>query len=722
MRTHRARPVIESLEGRRLLSAGGSHAAAAQPAASPAGVLSAKGQVFRYVTLTGGIATVRIVGVGSLAGVGSVPGTYVDSSGALHIVYGGTNVYSKITGSVQGGGGHAPLASIQNLQLINAGQPNSLSGVGGTPVAAVLMSSFDLVPGGTINLTPGVTNVSLRSIGLNTNVQLRNLPPHPSYRILPANAGNTAGGNSGLFGVLATTVSPGTPGSGALLLPVAGGVPSTNQSQITTIVGTTLVPAVTGNSALTSTGSTGSSGTLEAGQSASITTAQGVTLSYASDGGRLQVLTNVSGSFTAQPNLLEPLAPGQALTEPPAPPGIILKANSIGGSTSPLTSPLMDVKIFGYDPSYTNPDGTKGAVLRFDLNLEKNTGAVDTTFAPIAVPGHPTASDIDIAHDGNTLVLLVPDGETVYAYDPDTGAKVGSFTTFQPVESVASAGSITVLGSALINELHMIDLPKSLQTGVVQALDTTKPFVPQPGVYGLGGLTGVAGSNNLYATIGAPFSTLQPTFYQLGIGAIGTTVVSASSQGTEVADQFSVISRTGLLTNGTYTNVGANPVPPDQTVGRALGSVDQNLALETSVTEGKSTKYVLNLYSPSSLSPKGTISFPSFTDQLTGLSQSFRTDLGGVAVINVQGDVQSVRSNSADGMFFNDTGNLATVKIQHIHNSTIVGQPISHLDIRSRSATKAYSSARLVGKRNGVGPMSMSSLKPIGPVSPSNSG
>ena len=94
MRTRRARPVIESLEGRQLLSAGASHAAAAQAPASPGGVLSAKGQVFRYVTISGGIATRRVGGVGSL------DGTSVDSSGDLHIVYGGTNVYSKITGTV----------------------------------------------------------------------------------------------------------------------------------------------------------------------------------------------------------------------------------------------------------------------------------------------------------------------------------------------------------------------------------------------------------------------------------------------------------------------------------------------------------------------------------------------------------------------------------------------------------------------------------------------
>src|SRR5262249_10150531 len=149
MPAHRARPVIEGLEGRQLLSSGASHGAAAraQAAASPGGVLSAQGQVFRYVTRAGGIATIKIVGVGSL------DGRSVDSSGDLHIVYGGTNVYSKVVGTVKGGGGHASLASIQNLQLINAGQANSLSGVGGTPVAAVMMNPFDLVAGGSINLT-----------------------------------------------------------------------------------------------------------------------------------------------------------------------------------------------------------------------------------------------------------------------------------------------------------------------------------------------------------------------------------------------------------------------------------------------------------------------------------------------------------------------------------------------------------------------------------------
>jgi hypothetical protein len=674
-------------------------------------VLSARGQVFRYDTPAGGVATVRIVGVGSL------DGTSVDSSGALKIVYGGTNVFSKITGQVNGGGGVARLASIRNKQLIDAGQPNSLSGVGGTPLAAVLMSPFDLEAGGSINLTPGVTSVVLHSIGANTDVQLRTLPPAPSYRILPANPGNTAGGQSALFGVLTTAASSGSTGTSSVLLPVAGGVPASGLGPTTTITGITLIPAVTGNTTL----STGTSApTLEAGQSAAITSAQGVTLSYVADGGRSQVLTNVSGSFSAQPNLLETLAPGQALTEPPAPPGIILKANSIGGS-SQVINPVSDSKIFGYDP-------TTGQLIRFDLDLYSETGTVDSTFAPISVPGHPTTAGVNLAHDGDQLVVLVTSGTSVYAYDAQTGAPAGSFTTAVPVNAVATAGNVTVLGSTQINELAMINLPASLRTGTVQGLDSTAPFVPQPQVYGLGGLTGVAGSNTLYATLGAHFSTLQPTDYQIGIGAIGTISVNARPVGTGttlsgasttiysvsgVTPQFSVISRTALSSNGNYTTIQVNPVPPGQ-IGGALGSVDQNLALDTGVSRGNN---LLKLLSPSSLGTRGTISL-AYPDLLAGISQNFRTDLGSAAVIDIQGNVQSVRGQSADGMLLNDTGNLATFKVQRVNNSTIVGQPISHIVSAQRSNTTFLTSARLAGNRNGA--MQVLNIQPIGPMSSSN--
>src|SRR5204863_4327220 len=101
-------------------------------------------------------------------------------SGALHLAYGGTNAFSKIVGHVVGGGGHAPLASILNRQLIQAGAPNSVSGIGGNVLQSVLLSDFDLVRGGTINLTAGVNSLTLDAVSPDTQINLRALPPAPA--------------------------------------------------------------------------------------------------------------------------------------------------------------------------------------------------------------------------------------------------------------------------------------------------------------------------------------------------------------------------------------------------------------------------------------------------------------------------------------------------------------------------------------------------------------
>ena len=41
------------------------------------------------------------------------------------------------------------------------------------------MKNYDLVPGGAINLTPGVTSVVLDSIGSSTQIHLRTAPSGP---------------------------------------------------------------------------------------------------------------------------------------------------------------------------------------------------------------------------------------------------------------------------------------------------------------------------------------------------------------------------------------------------------------------------------------------------------------------------------------------------------------------------------------------------------------
>ena len=167
----KARPVLEGLEDRQLLSSG---SAFRGRGAAPATVLgfSHNDRQFAYKTASGGTAVIVLQGHGNLTG------TYVDSMG-LHIEYADTNSFSKIIGQVYGGGGQAPLASIVNRHLVEARQNllgedpkttpptatdyasalNNLSGVGGNPLQAVILNNWNLVAGGNINLTPGVNSL-----------------------------------------------------------------------------------------------------------------------------------------------------------------------------------------------------------------------------------------------------------------------------------------------------------------------------------------------------------------------------------------------------------------------------------------------------------------------------------------------------------------------------------------------------------------------------------
>ena len=113
-------------------------------------------------------------------------------------------------------------------------------------------------------------------------------------------------------------------------------------------------------------------------------------------------------------------------------------------------------------------------------------------------------------------------------------------------------------------------------------------------------------------------------------------------------------------------------------IGEALGSVDGSLALVTGASNGTNT---VTLYNPSTLASRGTLTLVD-PDLITALSGNFRTDLAGSALVDIQGDVQSIRSGTANGLVLNDTGNLALVKLNRITNSEVVGLPISHLEIK----------------------------------------
>ncbi len=305
----RTRPTLEGLEERKLLSRA---SAAAVAASASSGVFSGDNRIFSYTTPTRGHAVIHVVGLGNLLGTGLTP------SGALELVYDDTNAYSKIVGTVTGGGGHAPLESIQNGRLIAAGASNSLSGQGGDVAESFLLSPFDLIDGGRINLTPGVNSLNLDSIGADTQINLRTLPPPPSTTTtLPTSSllvGTSAAGSS-TSGT--TTGSSGTTSGGSATITIFRAFATTTSTSSSSIT------------------------TLEALQSTSITNPGGVTTTYVSNGNGSQTLTGVAGEFASAGNIVEPLPTGSSIyTVPPAPPGIILKVNRVQGAklSAPLTS------------------------------------------------------------------------------------------------------------------------------------------------------------------------------------------------------------------------------------------------------------------------------------------------------------------------------------------------------------------------------------------------
>jgi hypothetical protein len=654
--TRRARPLLEGLEERRLLS----HVTAfkaSQTAASTSGVFSSAGNTFTYKTPSGGTATIQVVGLGNLAG------TTVDQNGDLNLVFGGTNAFSKIVGNVKGGNHHAPLASILNSQLIAAGQQNSLSGVGGNVLQAVYLKNFDLIPGGNINLTSGVNTVQLDSIGSDTQIHLRQLPPAPT-----------------------TTTSTAT----------------TTPVLVNTTSGTT-------GAVITSTSSTTTSSsavtTLQAFQSGSITT-NGVTATYKSNGNGGQTLTAISGSFTAGTNLVESLASTQPVqTIPPAPPGVILKVNQIAGKTSGPINLLTDPNIFAYDP-------TTGDVVRFAINLATGKGTQNPLANPIVVANDPATVGLNLGRNGNQLVLLVSAGSTVTAYNATTGAQVGFFTTPQDTYSIGSTDTLTVLGSYQTGEpqqIQAINLSASLASPTHQLVlaspSTSYSPTAESGLTLLGGLTGIPGSNTVETAVAALFNSLVPNQFQLGQQPINTVNVTTTDHQSVASYKLTAGSASAVTLNPPFTPLNSNMPGPTQP-GAALGSIDQSLAwILSSPSNGTTTI---------SLSSGGKITL-TYPDQLVSLSEAYRPDLAGAAVIDIQGNVQSIRGGSATGMVLNDTGNLNLVKLSSVRNSTIVGQPVGHLQIPHRSKVIVLTPSRTVGSRNGV--TLDSKLQPIGPIS-----
>ena len=165
---------------------------------------------------------------------------------------------------------------------------------------------------------------------------------------------------------------------------------------------------------------------------------------------------------------------------PPAPPGIILKVNRVSGSPKAPINLLTDPKIFGYDP-------TTGQLIRFDLNLTTDTGAVDPTFTPITCrrsgrrrrqPGLEWETARCSGQLRNDGLRLQRDHRR---------ARSARSPRRVPINSIASTDTLTVLGSYQTNQLFVINLTASLQTGTAQpAAGNPLPFTPPRSVHAPG--------------------------------------------------------------------------------------------------------------------------------------------------------------------------------------------------------------------------------------------
>ncbi len=584
----------------------------------------------------------------SIQGRGSLQGTYVDSSGALNLRFGLSNAYTKIVSNVQGGDGRAPLASVFSQTMASSGTQGDLSGIGSPVIGMVNLRQYDLIPGGTINLEAGVGVLGLQSAAAGSQIQLRELTG-----MEPASDRYDARGNTPTYNAsLANVINVNPPGS-------------TSQSGLTGTVQTGANPIIS-NLFL------------------------------------VQTLAGGDGEIISAGNVLLQTTHGDPGLPPP-PPGVVVAIDRVDGALTAPVNLQTDPRIFGYDPA-------TGQVLRFQLNLNDGTGAVDGSFAPIVVPGAPADVGLSLGRDAGRLALLVNTGSTITAYDATYGADLGSFTVPAGFFATGSTDVFTVIGGPSANQLQQIDVTASLAAGhAVAPAGNPAPYAPPAGLSLLGGLTGIPASVNVYTSVAGTYNTLQPLENQLGFLNVSVTATKPSANGGQnVVNSFATVQQ--------QASTPFVPIPagnPDD-VATSMGSVDRSLAVNTGLANGAAAANTIRLQSQVTATPRGTITL-NYPDQLSALSESFRPDLAASVIIDVQGTIQSVHGTSANGLVLNDSGFLNLVSFQKMSNSTIIGEPVNHVRIVHRDNVFIGSTERTAASRGAV--TLIPNLQQVGPLS-----
>jgi hypothetical protein len=378
-------------------------------------------------------------------------------------------------------------------------------------------------------------------------------------------------------------------------------------------------------------------------------------------------------------------------------PGVVIQVSkSVGGSVLG-TPPLGNAQIFGFDP-------TTNSLIRFDAVTGKVVGA------PIAVPaaGTPMAG-VGLGRNNGGLVALVGEGSTIFAFDAVTGAAVGSFSTanlaavgLTSVSDIGSTDTATFVSDATagpLGEAVAINVSASLATGL--AVPASAPFSPQREFHFGGGLTGVAGTDTLFALGAAHFDSFQPDLTQLGVLAFSTT--------TNPPRETARTAVPGVRTP--FINVG----PPGTIVTQALGSIDSLLAIDTGVSSGVN---IVNLYSPSTLILQSSLSLQD-GNLLSGLSESFHPELAGGTLIDVQGTLKRFITPKTQGVVINDNGMTNLIGIHSATDTAAVGRPLLHVLIPIRRNVQLISMTARgnSGKSTRDGVQVAIKSAPIGPLS-----
>lgn len=649
-RARRVRPESESLEARRLLSGGKTelpNGTTINDQDLERYVLQRRNNVpvaqraFSYRAPDGANVAIRVFGAGSLAG------TNVGPDGALNLVYDGTNESSVIRARVVGRSEPVPLATLRDADLALG----NFSGAGGNILRRVELPQFRLISGGQINLTAGVGVLSLDSIGAATEVHLRDIPGF-NARPAPDAQSGTATGVTGI-------VTPTTGGS-TFVINESGGAEFA-------------IPDATEEVAPVETPSAGSSNTFSV---------RGITYNYATEPNGGRVLVSTSGVYIPGGNQVGQLQPGQP-GPAPAPPGTIIQIDRVDGPTTPVT--LAAAQIYGYDP-------TANALIRFDTG----TGAVLQTINLGGTGSAATGLSLTRVN-GRLLALVGGTASTIRAFDANTGATVGQFSTasldnpatpgvveFAQVDGIGSSDVRTAITDSSAGLTRLIDVGASLAAG--SAVPLGNAYASQNGFELAGGTTGLPASNSFYEVGAANFNNFTPLDVELGMVRLAN-----------VGNALTEASRTAITAPASIVNVGpigSATANPDE----ALGAYESYLAL---VTDSDGQTNTVTLYNPANLQ-RAAIRTLNYANRLTGLSESFHPELVDAALIDMQGATQSFRSRQVRGMVYNNTGNLNLIDIGQASNTVIVGLPVGHVDIARRDGVTILSSPRVVGMRGDV--------------------